>query len=94
MKGIIRFIKKLFGIYESGYEYWVYTKILILILLGEKPKSIKNKFKNEKQMYWFRTGEFASQIILDKDFNLIDGYSSFYIAESNGIDKVPVYFVD
>ena len=36
----------------------------------------------------------AAKIILDKDFNLIDGYSSFYIAESNEIDKVPVYFVD
>lgn len=41
MKGIIRFIKKLFGIYESGYEYWVHTRILILILLGKKPKSIE-----------------------------------------------------
>ncbi len=44
--------------------------------------------------YLFLTGVFESVIILDKDFNLIDGYSSFYIAESNGIDKVPVYFVD
>ena len=26
MKGIIRYIKSLFGKYESGYEYWVYTK--------------------------------------------------------------------
>ena len=26
MKGIIRYIKSLFGKYETGYEYWVYTK--------------------------------------------------------------------
>ena len=26
MKGIIRYIKSLFGKYEPGYEYWVYTK--------------------------------------------------------------------
>lgn len=26
MKGFIRFIKGLFGKYETGYEYWVYTK--------------------------------------------------------------------
>lgn len=26
MKGIIRYIKSLFGKYEPGYEYWIYTK--------------------------------------------------------------------
>lgn len=26
MKSFIRFIKELFGKYEVGYEYWVYTK--------------------------------------------------------------------
>ena len=26
MKRIIRYIKSLFGKYEPGYEYWVYTK--------------------------------------------------------------------
>lgn len=93
MKGIIRFIKKLFGIYESKYEYWVYTKDININLSWRKTQINKNKLKR-KMEYWFRTGEFESQIILDKDFNLIDGYSSFYIAESNGIDKVPVYFVD
>ena len=43
--------------------------------------------------YWYRTGEFESRIILDMNFNLIDGYSSVRIAEIKGIDKVPVYFV-
>lgn len=93
MKGIIRFIKKLFGIYENGYEYWVYTKDININPSWRETQINKNKLKR-KMEYWFRTGEFESQIILDKDFNLIDGYSSFYIVESNGIDKVPVYFVD
>lgn len=26
MKGLIRFIKSLFGKYESGYEYWIRLK--------------------------------------------------------------------
>lgn len=26
MNSIIRFIKKLFGKYETGCEYWIYTK--------------------------------------------------------------------
>ncbi len=93
MKGIIRFIKKLFGIYESGYEYWVHTKDININPSWKETQINRNKLKR-KMEYWFRTGEFESQIILDKNFNLIDGYSSSYIAESNGIDKVPVYFVD
>ena len=30
--------------------------------------------------YWLRTGEFESDILIDKDFNLVDGYSSLKIA--------------
>ena len=26
MKSFIRFIKRIFGVYETGYEYWVYLK--------------------------------------------------------------------
>ena len=44
--------------------------------------------------YWLRTGEFESDILTDKDFNLVDGFSSMKIAHLKGIDKVPVYFVD
>ena len=43
---------------------------------------------------WLRTGEFESDILIDKDINLIDGYSSMKIAHIKNIDKVPVYFVD
>lgn len=51
------------------------------------------KFK-KKMQYWYRTGEFESKILLDREFNLLDGYSSVRIAEIKVIDKVPVYFVD
>lgn len=44
--------------------------------------------------YYLRTGEFESPIILDKNFHLVDGFSSIKIAYIKGIDKVPVYFVD
>lgn len=93
MKGLIRFIKKLFGIYETGYEYWINLKDIKI------PKEfmltrIGTKKWNHKMGYWLRTGKFESMILLDKDFNLIDGYSSVKIAYLKGIDKVPVYFVD
>ena len=26
MKSFIRFIKRIFGVYETGYEYWVYLR--------------------------------------------------------------------
>lgn len=93
MKNIIRFIKELFGKYETGYEYWVYTKEIKVNPEWRKTKVGRVKFQRKLQ-YWYHTGEFESKILLDRDFNLLDGYSSVRIAEIKGIDKVPVYFVD
>lgn len=93
MKNIFRFIKRLFGKYETGYEYWVYTKQIKVNPDWCKTRIGAIKFER-KLKYWYRTGEFESRILLDKDFNLLDGYSSVRIAEIKGIDKVPVYFVD
>lgn len=93
MKEIIRFIKKLFGVYESDYEYWVYSKEIKINPEWKKTRIGKTKFKRKLQ-YWYRTGEFESRIILDRNFNLLDGYLSVRIAEIKEIDKVPVYFVD
>lgn len=93
MKGIIRFIKRLFGIYETGYEYWVYTKDINVNPDWRKTKIGGIKFAN-KMRYWYQTGKFESKIILDKNFNLLDGYSSVRIAEIKGIDKIPAYFTD
>ena len=93
MKGIIRYIKSLFGKYESGYEYWVYMKDI------KVPKSYKftrigTEKWNHKMGYWLITGEFESDILIDKDFNLVDGYSSMKIAYLKNIEKIPVYFVN
>lgn len=93
MKNIFRFIKRLFGKYGTGYEYWVYTKQIKVNPDWRKTRIGAIKFE-QKLKYWYRTGEFESRILLDKDFNLLDGYSSVRIAEIKGIDKVPVYFVD
>lgn len=94
MKGIIRYIKMLFGKYENGHEYWVYRKDIRIDPEWRKTKVGHSKFKRKNQ-YYDRTGEFESKIILrGRDMQLMDGYSSFLIAERRGIDKVPVYFVD
>ena len=93
MKGIIRYIKSLFGKYETGYEYWVYTKD-IKVPKYFKLTKIGTKKWNHKMGYWLRTGKFESDILIDRNFNLVDGFSSMKIAYLKNIDKVPVYFVD
>lgn len=93
MKNIIRFIKKLFGKYETGYEYWVYTKDIKVPTQYKMTKVGKEKW-NHKMKYWLKTGEFESPILLHKDFTLADGFSSVKIAYLKGIDKVSAYFVD
>lgn len=94
MKEIIRYIKGLFGKYESGCEYWVYRKNVNIDPEWRKTEVGLAKYKRKNQ-YYDRTGEFESKIILRRsDMQLVDGYSSFLIAEEREIDKVPVYFVD
>ena len=90
---MIRFIKQLFGIYESGYVYWVYTQD-IKVPYKYKCHRIGEKKWKRKLNHWYMTGEFESPILLHKDFTLVDGYSSVKIAYINGIDKVPVRFVE
>lgn len=94
MKTIIRYIKRLFRHYDVGHEYWVYRKDIKIDPEWRITKVGYSKFKRKNQNY-DRTGEFESKIILRRsDMQLVDGYSSFLIAERRGIDKVPVYFVD
>lgn len=92
MKRIIRYIKSPFGKYESGHEYWVYTKD-IKVPKYFKLTRIGTKKWNHKMGYWLRTDEFKSKILIDRDFNLVDGYSTYKICKLKNIDKVPVYFV-
>lgn len=94
MKTIIRYIKRLFRHYDVGHEYWVYRKDIKINPEWRKIKVGCAKFKRKNQ-YYDRTGKFENKIILRRsDMQLVDGYSSFLIAERRGIDKVPVYFVD
>ena len=88
---LIRWIKKLLGIYETGYEYWIPTDQIIITPEFARTRIGTKKWRRKKR-YYYRTGEFESQIVLTKDFILLDGYSSYRIAKYVGIDKVPVVF--
>lgn len=93
MKKIIRYVKKLFGNYDVDYEYWVKLDDIQII-----PQFKESYPRFEKMVakwnYYRKTGNFESPIRLMRNFTLIDGYTSFIIAKKQGLDKVPVYFVD
>ena len=93
MKDFIRFIKRIFGVYETGYEYWVYLKDIKIKPDFENTPPKYNKMA-QKWSYYRNTGEFESPIILNRDFVLTDGYTSYIFAKKSEMDKVPVYFVD
>ena len=90
---MLRGIKQIFGIYETGYEYWVRTDSIKVPPDYELTEIGQVKW-DRKVDYYFRTGKFESPILLHRDFRLVDGYSSVKIAYITGLEKVPVYFVD
>lgn len=90
---MIRWIKSLFGIYDTSCEYWVLTNSIKVPLDYELTEIGKAKWER-KVKYYFKTGEFESPILLHRDFSLVDGYTSVEIGRTVGLDKVPVYFVD
>lgn len=86
-----RCFKALFRLYEPEHEYWVMREDIIVPLEYRRTRIGRDKFRR-KMNYYKRTGELESKIILDKDFHLLDGYSSVRIAEICGIDRLTVYF--
>lgn len=86
-------IKGLFGIYEPGCEYWVDLKDIDIPIdfLRHHPRREKME---RKWKYYREAGEFESPIMLNKNFVLHNGYTSYLIAKTENLHKVPVYFVD
>lgn len=90
---LIRWVKKLLGIYETGYEYWVPTDQIIITPEFSRTHIGTRKWIHKRD-YYMRKGKFESQIVLTKDFVLLDGYSSYKLAKRYGEDKVPVVFAE
>lgn len=95
VKGFIRFAKRLVGIYEPGYEYWVKLSDIHITPQFRWSRIKSAKYKRKWQFY-HRNGYCESKIVLSKNFELVDGYSSYKILKAaEGIDcKVPVWFVE
>lgn len=50
------------GYYEPGFEYWIYTKDIIVPKKYKKNRISENKWKH-KMKYYHKTGEFESRIL-------------------------------
>ena len=86
-------LKGLLGIYTPGCEYWVDLKDIDIPInfLRHHPRHEKME---QKWAYYRQTGEFESPILLNRNFELVDGYTSYIIAKTENLHKVPVYFMD
>lgn len=93
MSNILINLNRIMGLYKPGHEYWVNISRIHIPSDWRQTEIGANKW-NRKLNYWRNTGNFESKIKLDRNFNLIDGYSSIKIAEFTGIDKVPVWFIN
>ena len=73
-------------------EYWIpITDVIITYDFQlSSPRIIKFKRKEKE----FLNNGTLGKIILNQNFELLDGYCSYLICKKHGMDKIPVYFVD
>lgn len=57
--------------------------------MGREPKTEKMV---QKEQYFAETGLLQSQITLDRNGYLIDGFTSYLLAKTHGIQRVPVRY--
>lgn len=86
-------LRTMLGPMDYDKEYWVHVSDIRVQPSFRKTKIREEKWRAKKD-YYLKTGELQSPILLRrKDWTLIDGYSSFRLAEEFHLGKVPVYFV-
>lgn len=64
--------------------------IKIFPCFAEHPPKVEKML--QKEQYFSETGALQSQIILDSQGNLIDGYTSYLLAVKYGVQSVPVRY--
>ena len=84
-------IKRFRKYYKPRYMYKVK---LSDIVIKDGWDYIKTWKMNEKMAFFEKTGRFSSTIVIDKNFVLQDGFTSYRIAKLKGMKYVDVYFVD
>lgn len=84
-------VKMAIGYYKSGNEYWIdISKIHITDEFAAKKVGWKKL--QRKRDYFRNTGEFESKVVLNNDFVLVDGYSTYCLVKEFGLGKLAVLF--
>ena len=93
MNKLMRKIIVALGLHNPGESYKVKVSDIII---PEEFKATKPRFKKmiQKRKFYRKNNRFESKIVLNKDFLLIDGYTSYIIAKENGMKYVEAYFVN
>ena len=93
MNKLMRKIIVSLGLHNPGEPYKVKVSDIII---PEEFKAKKPRFKKmiQKRKFYRKNNRFESKIVLNKDFLLIDGYTSYIIAKENGMKYVEAYFVN
>lgn len=85
------YIKRKMNLYKPGITYIVPLKDIIISEDFNNAPPKKRKM-NLKLDYYRRNKKFQSPIVLDKDFVLKNGYTSYLIGKMLYLDKVEVMF--
>ena len=93
MNKLMRKIIAALGLQNPGEPYKVKVSDIII---PEEFKATKPRFKKmiQKREFYRNNDRFESKIVLNKDFLLIDGYTSYLLAKENGMKHVEAYFVN
>ena len=93
MNKLTRKIIVALGLHNPSESYKVKVSDIII---PEEFKVTKPRFKKmiQKREFYRKNDRFESKIVLNKDFLLIDGYTSYIIAKENGMKHVEAYFVN
>lgn len=77
------------GVKASGEVFDIPTDAIkdLSVFCGTFPQA---ENMEQKERYFTETGLLQSQIILDSQGNLIDGYTSYLLAKAHGIQCVPI----
>lgn len=81
----------LFGKHDANFLYRVKLKDIKISerFIDHPPSKMK---LNNKLDFYNKTGKFQSTIVLDNDFRLVDGYTTYIICKMKNIDYVDVLF--
>lgn len=80
----------LFG-YKKDTEYWISINDVKIPYCFQRKSPNEFKFNTKLKRFW-EHGE-LSKIVLNEDFELVDGYIAYLICKKYNMRKIPVYFV-